>query len=197
MIIIGITGGIASGKSATSKYIKSLAYKLYDCDTIAHDIFDSNEVQKEIASTFNINGDIKREEISKIVFNDKNKMEELNNIMRKRITLKMIEILNSDENNKEELVFFDVPLLYEWHLYDMFKYVIFVYVDRNTQIERLVNRDKISKEYALKKLEAQIDIEDKFTLAERRHDLIIDNNADLANLYKEIDRVLREIKNDF
>ena len=197
MIIIGITGGIASGKSATSKYIKSLGHKLYDCDTIAHDIFDSNEVQKEIASTFNIKGDIKREEISKIVFNDKNKMEELNNIMRKRITLKMIEILNSDENNKEELVFFDVPLLYEWHLYDMFKYVIFVYVDRNTQIERLVNRDKISKDYALKKLEAQIDIEDKFTLAERRHDLIIDNNADLANLYKEIDRVLREIKNDF
>ena len=197
MIIIGITGGIASGKSKTSQYIKSLGYKLYDCDKIAHDIFDSNEVKKEIGSTFNIKGDIKREEISKIVFNDKNKMEELNNIMRKRITLKMIELLNSEENNKEDLVFFDVPLLYEWHLYDMFLHVMFVYVSRDVQIERLVNRDKINKEYALKKLDAQIDIEDKYKLAERRGDFIINNNQDLDNLYKEVDRVLKEIRNDF
>ncbi len=196
MKVIGITGGIASGKSATSKYIKSLGFKIYDCDEIAHNIFDESDVKKEIANTFNIKGDVKREEISKIVFNDKNKMEALNNIMRKRITLKMIELLNDVNNKEDDLIFFDVPLLYEWHLYDMFNNVIFVYVDKNTQIERLIKRDKIDKDYALKKLDAQIDIEDKFKFAERRKDFIINNNQDLSYLYKEIDMTLKEIKND-
>ena len=67
MIIIGITGGIASGKSKTSQYIKSLGYKLYDCDKIAHDIFDSNEVKKEIASTLNISEKTVRNHISNVM----------------------------------------------------------------------------------------------------------------------------------
>lgn len=191
--IIGVSGGIASGKSLVSAYIKNKGYQLFDCDSIAHDIFEKEEVKKEISDRFNISiKDVSRKNISSIVFNNQELLNVLNDVMRERIIKEMKDIILKHE----DIIFFDVPLLYDWALYDMFDKVIFVYVNKNNQIERLKNRDNIDMTYAKKKIDVQIDIDKKLEIAKERGDIIIDNNTDIDNLYLKIDEVLKEIEDE-
>ena len=191
--IIGVSGGIASGKSLVSAYIKNKGYQLFDCDSIAHDIFEKEEVKKEISDRFNISiKDVSRKNISSIVFNNQELLNVLNDVMRERIIKEMKDIILKHQG----IIFFDVPLLYDWALYDMFDKVIFVYVNKNNQIERLKNRDNIDMTYAKKKIDVQIDIDKKLEIAKDRGDIIIDNNADIDELYLKIDEVLKEIENE-
>ena len=191
--VIGISGGIASGKSQVSAYIKNKGYQVFDCDNISHYIFEKEEVKKEISARFNIDiKDVNRKNIASIVFNNKELLNVLNDIMRKRIIDEMKAIILKHE----DIIFFDVPLLYDWALNDMFDKVIFVYVNKETQIERLKNRDSIDNNYANNKIKAQIDIDKKLEIAKERCDIIIDNNSNIDDLYLKIDEVLKEIEDE-
>ena len=96
-MIIGITGGIASGKSLISKRIESLGYKVYDCDMISHEIFETEEIQLRLKDEFGISSErVSRKEISEIVFNDEKKMKLLNNIMHPQILDEIDKIIKSE-----------------------------------------------------------------------------------------------------
>lgn len=195
-MIIGITGGIASGKSLVSSKIKDLGFELHDCDLISHAIFETDTVQERLKDEFGFKGErVSRKDISSIVFSDEAKIKVLNNIIHPLILDELDRIIYNV--SEDDVVFIDVPLLYELKLEYLFDKIIFVYVDEEKQIERLKDRDRISTSYAKEKIKKQIPMDIKKEHALKNKHFIIDNNSGLEELYRKLDFILKEINNDF
>lgn len=184
-MVIGITGGICSGKSEAMKIIKSLGISVVNVDDISHEILEQKEVQKKIKEAFLLN-DFDRKILSKIVFKNKEKLKILNKIMHPRIIKQMEYII---KENKDELLVMEVPLLFELNLEYLFSKTILIYVDVKMQIERITKRDKKSLEEAKGIINAQMSIDEKI----RKADYIIKNDKKIEDLEKEIRKVLGEI----
>lgn len=191
-IIIGITGGIATGKSTVSAILKELGYQVIDSDIIAKDIMSHNEVVLfEINNNFpNVcdleNKTINRKLLAQIIFNSEEKRNLLNEIVHPIVKQ---EIINQIHSIDEKFIFVDVPLLYESHFEDLFDYVIVVYADFKTQIDRLVNRDKIDINYAKKKITSQMPIEEKKLKA----NFVIDNSKSIKDTRKQLLEIVETI----
>lgn len=194
-MIVGITGGIASGKSKVTSQIKNLGYKVYDCDVISHDLFETEIVQERLKDEFGVkSARVTRKEISALVFSDETKLKMLNNIMHPYILDELDKIIW--DCKEDDIVFIDVPLLYELNLTYMFNKIIFVYVDEEKQIERLKERDRISSAYAKEKIKKQIPMEKKKAIAKKNKHFILENNTGIEETYKKLDEILKEIKHD-
>lgn len=185
-MIIGITGSIASGKSIVTSYLRTKQYYVIDCDVISHEVLKLQKVKEEIAYAFGndviANGEVDRSKLGKIIFNDMKKNELLKNIVFPNI-LKAIE---DEISSHSGIVFLDAPLLFEYNIQFLTNKIIVVKSDKEIQIQRLMSRDNISREYAIKKIEAQLPIEEK----EKKANFIITNNEGLENVYKQIDNIL-------
>lgn len=178
MKIIGLTGGIASGKSTVTRTLLDLGAIIIDSDELAHNIMKPYKpAWKDIVKIFGteiLNPDetINRDRLGQIVFNDPDKLRELNQITHWRIAERYKEDLRLIRKEKPEaIVVMEIPLLYETHAERICDEVWVVWVDRETQMERLMKRDGISREDALKRIEAQMDLDEKARLA----DVVIDN----------------------
>lgn len=178
MKIIGLTGGIASGKSTVTRTLLDLGAIIIDSDELAHNIMKPYKpAWKDIVKIFGteiLNPDetINRDRLGQIVFNDPDKLRELNQITHWRIAERYKEDLRLIRKEKPEaIVVMEIPLLYETHAERICDEVWVVWVDRETQMERLMQRDGISREDALKRIEAQMDLDEKARLA----DVVIDN----------------------
>ena len=154
MKVIGITGGIASGKSFVSSVVKKTGYPVIDVDKISRELSKKDgSVYNAIVRTFgesylDSNKEIDRQKLGSLIFNDKQAKGLLNSISHPLIVEEMERQISLA---KSDLVFVDVPLLYESGLQNIFNKIICVYLPRKIQIERLMNRDNISYEYAVKK----------------------------------------------
>ena len=196
---IGITGGIATGKSTVTNMLKERGYIVIDADKIAREVMEKGETAyNEVVEFFgedilDKNNNIDRKALGDIIFKDKNLREKLNNIVHphiyKKIKLKILEY-----GKKEKIIFLDIPLLIEE--LDSFKEheiyfdeIWLVYLDRKIQLDRLIKRDSINREQALNKINAQMSIELKKKYATR----ILDNSGDLIALEKQLDEILKEI----
>lgn len=194
--LIGITGSIATGKSTASQYIHSKGYPVIDADKIAHQLMEIGQINyKQIVDKFGkeiLNDDktINRKKLGQIVFSDKNKLEELNNLTHRNI---FNRIVSSIEECDSDIIFVDVPLMIELLSEKKFPIELediwLIYVNREIQLQRLMARDKINSQEALNKLNKQMDIEEKKKYA----DVIIDNSGDLKNLFKKIDEKLGKL----
>ena len=178
MKIIGLTGGIASGKSTVTRTLVDLGAIIIDSDELAHNIMKPYKpAWKDIVKIFGteiLNPDetINRDRLGQIVFNDPDKLRELNQITHWRIAERYKEDLRLIRKEKPEaIVVMEIPLLYETHAERICDEVWVVWVDRETQMERLMQRDGISREDAIKRIEAQMDLDEKARLA----DVVIDN----------------------
>lgn len=166
--VIGITGSIATGKSTVTHILQDLGYNVIDADKIAHQLMEIGKINyNSILSYFGeeiLKSDktIDRKKLGKIVFNDKNKLNKLNDLTHSNIFNKIKENI---ELYEDEVIFVDIPLLIELKLEGKlnidFDEIWLVYVDRNTQIQRLAKRNNIFKEEAEKLVNSQINIEDK------------------------------------
>lgn len=197
--IIGLTGGIATGKTTVSKLLMEQGYKLIDADKIAREVVEINKpaylkIVEEFGESILLEDKtINRKALGNIIFNDNLSREKLNQITHPLI-FKTIK-LNIDKLCKEEsIIFLDIPLLFEqFNLlkeYDIrFNEIVLVYVDEKTQIERLVKRDFISQEQALNKIRSQMPIVEKRS----RSSKTIDNNGDIEKLKKQVDILLLEL----
>lgn len=195
--VIGITGSIATGKSSASNIIKSLGYEVIDADLIARDIVKDKNVILEIKKNFgeNIyeNNKLNRDELAKIIFNDKDKRKLLNEITHPKIygTIK-----NKIEKSDSEIIFLDIPLLIET-MDNIDKYnlkldeIWLVYLSFENQVKRLMKRDSISYKYAVDKISSQISAEDKKKYA----DIILDNSETLEALEQNIKDEIKKLKN--
>lgn len=197
VITIGLMGNSGAGKSTVSEYLKEKSAFIIDADKISHSLMEKgkkcyNEVVKEFGEDIlNEDKTINRQKLGSIVFNDKNKLERLNEISHKIIVDEILrqkaEIM---ENPKEyKYIIIDAPLLTETGLDKACDSVWLVYADYEERIKRIIKRDNISRERAEERFKNQTSFEKLKAFANE----IFDNTAeDKTNLYSKIDKILRE-----
>ncbi len=196
--IIGLTGGIASGKSQVTNYLLDRGYHVIDADKVARKIVDPNQpgyhaVIKHFGSEIlTSNQEIDRAKLGEIVFHDPACLRQLNALLHPII---FNEILREIQAAEERIVFVDIPLLFETEdemakIGLAFDEVWLVYVEDHIQLHRLIQRDQISADFALEKIASQMPLRDKKGLAH----LVLDNNKDHDHLYRQIDDALMELK---
>ena len=194
-MIAGLTGGIASGKSTVSSIFRSFGVKIADADITAKKISEREDVIQEIKKIFgkdvlSAEGQIDRVKLKEVVFSDKNKLIQLNNIIHPKV---MEEFKKIKENTpKNDIIIFDIPLLFEAGMDKMCDTVILVYADRETQIERIKARDGVSRELAEKIIDAQMSLEDK----KEKSDIHIENNGTQEELKKKVEDIYRKLKGE-
>lgn len=192
-MIIGLTGSIAVGKSKVLEILKDLSYKTVNMDDISHEVLNYDDIRSKIASMISadvvINNKVDRKKLSSIVFNDKKKLEILNNIVHGKIIEEMINIIN---NNKEEILIIEVPLLFELNLEKYFDKIIVVYTNKDLQCERIMKRNNIDKEHAKKLISTQMDIDEK----RKKTKYIIENEKDIKSLIENTKRIMDTIIKD-
>ncbi|HAX62116.1 MAG TPA: dephospho-CoA kinase [Elusimicrobia bacterium] len=173
--ILGLTGGIASGKTTVLNQFKKLGIKTISCDEIARKVYTRANVRKKIKKYF---GTLNRKKIAKIIFSDFTKRKQLEKILHPAIIKNLKKQLNLLPSTFYLLpVIVDVPLLFETHLEKMFDKIIVVYCKKNQQISRLMKRDKLTKTEAIRRISAQLPLSKKLKLA----DIIIDNTKNLLD----------------
>jgi dephospho-CoA kinase len=196
-LIVGVTGGIASGKSTVSKMLEALGAPIIDYDVIAREIVEPGEpAWKDIVGYFGVqvigaDRRIDRKKLSHIVFRDEEKRKKLESFTHPRI----IEIAAQQadkiaEKNPNAVIQEVIPLLFEAKLQHLVHKVILVYIPREAQIERLMKRDGISWEAAESILKAQLPIDGKLGYA----DFVIHNEGTLEETRRQVERVWEEIK---
>lgn len=191
-MIIGITGSIACGKSTVSNYLKSKGYIVIDADKIGHEALDDDYVKEKLILAFGNkileDNKINRQKLGELVFGNSSNLNVLNSIIHPEIRKKILEKI--DKNNDKELIFIDVALLFEAKFDDLVDKIIVVYVDKNTQLTRLMKRNSISKKEALSRIVSQMSPIEKAKLG----DYTVNNNLDVINTYEQVDKVLSELK---
>lgn len=197
MKIIGLTGGIASGKSTVSSYLKDKGYVVVDADQIAREVVKvGSEGLKKLVESFGdgiLNEDISlnRKKLGAIVFNDKAKLELLNNILHPSIRKNILSDFDMHKKNGEEIIVFDCPLLFEGKYESICDETWLVSISYETQVKRLILRDNIDNVHASKIIDSQMSLAEKAKLA----DIIVDNENDVAKLYSVIDKLLLKFLN--
>lgn len=197
--LIGLTGGISTGKSTVSKMIIEKGYSLIDADKIAREVVEVDkpayiEIVREFGENILLQDKtIDRKALGRIIFNNKEAREKLNSIIHPYIFESIKS--NVDKLSKSNsVIFLDIPLLFEqynlWEKYNItFDEIWLVHLNESAQIERLMKRDEISKEEALSKIESQMDINYKKT----RSSKTIDNSGDINCLKEQVDKLLKEL----
>lgn len=187
---IGLTGGIACGKSTVAEMLVSRGAVLIDADSIAREVVSpGSPLLAEIAAIFGQavlldGGTLNRKKLGEIVFADRDARIQLESIMHPSIRACMWERMAMHEAEEpERLVVVDVPLLYESGLEHMFDEIMVVYVPCDVQRARLILRDGISPEEAERRLQAQMSIEDKKAKA----DILIDNSGTREETERQLD----------
>lgn len=195
MIVIGLTGGIASGKSTVSNILKVHGITIIDADKISREIVSPNspaliEITKEFGSDIlNESGVLNRKKLGAIVFNDNAKLSSLNNITHPYIREKIVQKILYFTNKGETMCVLDAAILIEGKFTDLVDYIILVYVNEVEQIERIINRDKISYGDAISRITAQMSFEEKKQFA----DYIIDNTGSVENTSIIANKIIKEI----
>lgn len=193
---IGLTGGIATGKSTVARLLVRRGALLIDLDQIARDVVAPGQptlvqiTERFGAAVLQPDGSLDRKRLGAIVFADASRRKELEQITHPAIRAVMKARMREYEQlHPDKLVVVDVPLLFESQLTEYFERVVVVYVPRTEQLRRLMERDKLSEEEAEKRLNAQLDIEQKKSLA----DYVIDNSGSLEQTEHQIERLWREL----
>ncbi|HKL42630.1 MAG TPA: dephospho-CoA kinase [Clostridia bacterium] len=193
--IIGLTGGIASGKSTVSNYLINKGYHVIDADIIAREVVaKGSRGLEKIATTFGKsilkeNGSLNRKKLRNIVFNDEKALKQLEEITHPLIINKISEKLKNLRNNDRfSLVFLDCPLLFEMSLEALVNEVWLISTTTANQISRIVERDKTDPLEAKKIIEQQMSLKEKI----KKSDIIIKNNSTIEELKSKIDLLLKD-----
>lgn len=189
-MVIGITGGIASGKSFVSDEIERRGYFVLDTDKLYKELLlKGNSCYNAVIKVFpylNPDGSIDTKKLGSIVFNNKEKLKRLNDLVHPLIYMECEKIIASHKNEKMFLV---VPLMYESGFDKLCDKIICVYVSKETQITRLMARDNIDRELAIKKIDSQMNVKEKM----EKSDYLLESCLDFNDTIKNIDKCLKEI----
>ncbi|AGY38597.1 dephospho-CoA kinase [Streptococcus ilei] len=193
--IIGLTGGIASGKSTVTSYLREKGYAVIDADRVVHDLqAQGGELYQALVEHFGTEilldtGDLNRPALAERIFSSQNEIAWSNQVQGEMIR-KALARERDRLAETEDLFFMDIPLLIEQGYLDWFDQVWLVYVTEDTQLERLMERNALTEDQVRDRLAAQMSLEEKKALV----DLVIDNNSKRDHLYQQIDRVLEQIE---
>ena len=190
MKLIGITGGLGSGKTTIAGYFKNSGSKVIDADKVTHAVLLNRGIKEEIVATFGKgvlkNGRVNRKKLAKIVFNNKGNLRKLCNIVHPPI-LKRIRKITRD--SKKKITVIDGPLLIESGLHREMDKIIVVSINKKDQIGRCIKLG-YSKKEALKRTKAQMPLRQKLRYA----DFIIDNNGSKLEAKRQVAQIWKKIK---
>lgn len=196
MIIIGLTGNIASGKSAISYFLKSLGAEVIDMDKIGKQIQEANykNVVQKIINRFGgdiiKNGKIDRKELGNIVFSHREALNDLNSIMIPLMTEKLQYIIQINIKKNTKVLVIDAAILFEANWDRLADEIWVVCIPRDIQIKRLVQREKITNKEAVMRVDSQLSILEKINKA----DIVIDNSKDLESVKLKVFHLWQNIK---
>jgi len=199
MLIVGLTGGIASGKSTIADMFKREGAYIIDIDMISRDVVKPGKpAWQDVVHIFGkevLNEDqtLNRKKVGDIVFSDAEKRKKLEEIIHPKITAETLMKINEiAKKDNQAIVIIDIPLLIETDKQDTVNKVVLVYTSPQGQIERLVKRDGLSLEDAHKRLTSQMPIENKKKYAH----YIINNEEPLKEVQKRVKEIFRELKKE-
>lgn len=197
-MIIGLTGGIASGKSTVSNMLGEKGFPIIDADIAARAVVEPGQpALQEIADTFGsdllmADGSLNREKLGSIIFHDEAKRKQLNEIVHPAVRAWMIAEKNKAIEKGHKTIIFDIPLLFESKLTWMANRTLLVYIAPAIQLQRLMSRNSYTEEEASARIRSQMPIEEKKGLA----DDVIDNSGTREETAKQLEQWLTRLRLD-
>lgn len=192
--IIGITGGIASGKSTVVDEVRKHGYQVIDADQVVHELqAKGGKLYQALLDwlgdgILKSDGELDRQKLGQMIFESKEMLAKSsqiqNGIIRQELARRRDELAKS-----QEVFFMDIPLLIERDYVDWFDDIWLVFIDEKTQLERLVLRNHLTREEAQKRIASQMSTEAKKTFADK----LLDNSGDIATLKKKVAELLAEL----
>ena len=191
--ILGLTGGIATGKSTVSRYFFEKGYAVVDADVVARRVVEpgteglANIVAQFGTEIIQTDGTLNREKLGAMIFADAKKRETLNSLLSDLIRRAIMAEIATLVNANQPLIVLDNPLLYEAGYETHCDAVMVVYTTEEVQRKRLMGRNNLSEEEALNRIASQEPIEAK----KNRADIVIDNNGTLNDTYEQVETWLK------
>jgi dephospho-CoA kinase len=192
---IGLTGGIATGKSTVSSYLRTKGIPVVDADEVAHQVVEpGSRGLKEIASQFGSEfltqtGHFDRKKMADLVFQDRTALLKLEKIIHPLVQSRVAELRRQFEYRGNSIIVYDVPLLFEKNLQDQFDKIILVTSEEAHQLERMKIRNAWPLEESKRRIASQMPLIEK----EAKSDFIIKNTADLKFLHQQVDIVIQKL----
>ena len=192
--IIGITGGIASGKSTVTEFLRQKGFQVIDADAVVHQLQKpSGRLYQVLVEHFGEkilleNGELNRPFLASLIFSNPEE-QEWSKRTQGEIIREELAALRNRFAQTEALFFMDIPLLFEQNYASWFDETWLVYVNRDVQLERLMKRDQISREAAESRLNSQWPLERKISLASHS----LDNNGNQEQLIAQVVQLLEEM----
>lgn len=192
---IGLTGGVATGKSTAAALLKGLGLPVIDADQIAHKLSETGESGYEkILSHFgknilNKDRSINRKQLGQIIFSDPQLKLDLENILHPLIKQETQLQKKQYEQKGSQICLYDVPLLFEKNLATDFDHTILIWCDRETQLERMIKHRDLTKEEASLRIQNQLPMVDKVKMAT----YCVDNSGDMEDLEKQIQKLVKSL----
>jgi dephospho-CoA kinase len=201
-ILLGVTGGVASGKTTVVRMLEQLGAPVIDFDLLSRDVVEPGKpAWKEIVAYFGEqvlleDRTLDRKKLSEVVFRDMEKRKKLEGFIHPRVFEEFIRLVKEVTSKDPNVIIqVDVPLMIEINLQYVFHKVLLVYMPEEMQIERLIKRDRISQEMARNMIRSQLPIEEKKGYA----DFIVDNSGTLEETRRQVEEIwgkLKEIQRD-
>lgn len=193
-IKIGLTGGIASGKTTISSYAEKKGIKVIDADKVAREVLQKypeilEYLKDEYEDTIFDNNVLNRKKLGKIIFSDSKRKKEYEKVIMPFIIKDIKADIKEFENGSENFLILDAALLFEESLNKEMDFNILVYADVETQIKRILKRDNLSEDLAEKRIKSQMDVNEK----KSKSDFIIDNSGDVKDSFYQFDKIIKEI----
>lgn len=195
--IIGITGGIASGKSTVTNFLREKGFQVVDADAVVHDLQKpGGRLYQVLVQHFGQeilleNGELNRPLLASLIFSNLEERE-WSRITQGEIIREELATLRDQLAHTEEIFFMDIPLLFEQDYSAWFDETWLVYVDRDVQVERLMKRDQLFKDEAESRLGAQWPLEKKKDLTSH----VLDNNGNQEQLLTQVVSLLERGRQD-
>lgn len=199
MFKLGLTGGIATGKTTISNYLKSIDIPVLDADEYARKVVEPRTPGlAAITNTFGkqvlrADGSLNRKLLGQIVFNDSSARQTLNDITHPRIQQMMADELHRLAEQQIPLVILDIPLLLENKNVAGADAVMVVTIPESLQLTRLMQRNNLTEKEAQSRISAQMPLVEKEKLA----DFVIDNSGTISNTQKHVEKVIQKIRQSF
>ena len=198
MKIVGLTGGISSGKSTVSSYLKQLKIPVIDADEVARKVVEPNsqgarEIRKAFGSdVFEEDGSLNRQKLGSLIFSNAENRQKLDDLLQPLIKIMILDEIEEYRQKGENMIVLDLPLLFEKQYEELCEDIIVVYISKELQLERLMRRNQYTKQEALSRIDSQLSIEEK----RKRATVLLDNQGTIQQLYHQVEQWLVETKND-
>lgn len=199
-MVIGLTGGIGTGKSTVSQILRNKGFSVIDLDVISHKVIEFPSVVEKIVKNFgkevlennenNNDGNrtVSREKLGKIIFSDREKRFTLNSIMHPEILRIMHKkILECESKKENKIIFVEIQLLFEVQWEKEFDYILLVAAKRDIQVRRVLERDKRSEKEAWDIINSQMSLDEK----RGKSDFVIENDGNIDDLNRKVDKFLK------